>query len=643
MIGRQFLTSYAWIGVLTLAAAYGCVSRFNIRPDIFSLFFFAVFLYILRFRIDKKIIWFLLPIQTLWVNLHGYFFLGPLLVFLFILAEFLRRKIPILPWHWKNEFVITDFYYKRLKYIFLLIILACLLNPNWLEGALYPFYIFKRVLSGQDKIFFKYITELQPAFKINKFSINYYMVILPFSFMAVNFKRLKIIEIILFAFFFPFAFTLRNVPFFCFITYLIVITYVNPTLGNILRYIKIDERLRKGANVFFKYAIIVVLMPWMVTAINKELNKIYYDFDAKQMKSQLLGIDYSRFPKNAVDFILENNIPLRMLNDFNSGSYLIGRAYPKRQVFIDGRTELYGQEFFKQNQDLMDGDISVFGNIINKYNITAILLEISYDFTPNIISYIYKNPQWKLVFLDENALVFLKDIPDNQGLIKKYKIDLSKYVVPSTNLKDLKFKFVYPTPYIKRASLFYILNEDALVVAECKEALRIMSYCAEAYHFLGKVYLRKGSYQEAFENLRSADLLLPRHIETYVDLGVSLEKLKETKLAINALKGAIKLDKRYASAYYHLGCIYLTADNGVEAIKVLNKAVRYAPLNPRYYLKLAEALYKFGKESKNNSQITNAKGQLKIAAELNVRYGQDLFQEIEDLSKEVENYLSSKK
>src|SRR3989338_4089819 len=76
--------------------------RFTIRPDIFSLLFFAVYIYILALHLDKR--W-VLPViflvQVLWANVHGFFFFGPFIVLVGIAAEFLKRSVK-LPWEWNT-------------------------------------------------------------------------------------------------------------------------------------------------------------------------------------------------------------------------------------------------------------------------------------------------------------------------------------------------------------------------------------------------------------------------------------------------------------------------------------------------------------------------------------------------------------
>lgn len=640
LMGQRSIKSYLEVAVFILVAAYASMSRFNIRPDIFSMLFFALCLYLLRFHIDKKGIWLLLPIQVLWVNLHGYFFLGPLLVSLFILAEFLRRKIKFLPWQWKEGLSLNDAVYARLGRVFFFMLLACIFNPRGWAGAVYPFSVFKEVLLGKAQVFFRYIQELQPTLQMDNYSRNFHYLIIIFclSLMVINFKRLKLAEVFLVSFFFLFALTGRNVAFFTFVGYMVIISYLGPTLRRISENFKLETPLRKTLYFLLKYGLAVFFVVWVGLRIDKLLGDGYYDFDNKRFVSLLSGIDQKRYPKGAVDFVLEHNLKANLFNDFNSGAYLIGRAYPKRKVFIDGRTELYGSDFFKQYQTLMQGDRRVFARIMDKYEISAILLSTTSVSLPKIISYLYKSPQWKIVFFDETGLVFLKDTPLNKELIHRYAVDFKRYAVPIADLKLLGLRRVYPAPYIKRASLFALLHEEDLVIQEAKEALRIMPNCAKAYHLLGKVYLRKGLYPEALENLRAALLLTPRDVETWVDLGTCLKELKDDPSARHALKGAIRFNRRYAPAYYQLGCIYLMMDN-TQAIQVLNKAVKYAPDEPVYHFKLAEALFALGRKSKDSIYIIKARQEFKKAEQLNIQADSDLATKVQAKLEEISEHI----
>ena len=62
--------------------------RFDPRPEIFSLVFLACYLAILL-RVDRNpaLAWFLPLIQVLWVNTHGLFVLGPIVLACYLVAR----------------------------------------------------------------------------------------------------------------------------------------------------------------------------------------------------------------------------------------------------------------------------------------------------------------------------------------------------------------------------------------------------------------------------------------------------------------------------------------------------------------------------------------------------------------------------
>ena len=160
---RQFIT------ILSLIFVYFVyISRFTIRPDLFSLTFFTIYIFIMSLHIDKR--WSLpalVIVQILWTNFHGFFFFGPLFIMIGLFSEWLKRRIP-LPWDWNNVGRLTDEEYGRMKIALGLVTVACLANPQFIEGALYPIKVFFS-LSGGDSIFFDYIQELKPPVEWQNF------------------------------------------------------------------------------------------------------------------------------------------------------------------------------------------------------------------------------------------------------------------------------------------------------------------------------------------------------------------------------------------------------------------------------------------------------------------------------------------
>lgn len=127
--------------------------RFTIRPDLYSLLFFSIYIFVLSLHIDKK--WavpVLFIVQVIWSNIHGFFFFGPLFVMIGIVSEFIKRHVS-LPYHWNESGRLTNDEYQRIKKILFFVIVACLFNPMLIKGAWYPISVFFLTVWRKQDIF----------------------------------------------------------------------------------------------------------------------------------------------------------------------------------------------------------------------------------------------------------------------------------------------------------------------------------------------------------------------------------------------------------------------------------------------------------------------------------------------------------
>ena len=114
------------------------ITRYEVRPELFSYLFCGLFLQILWGYKSGKLgfRWlFLLPIlEIFWVNLHIYFFIGVMLI-----AVYLFELLVVFLTHKKQQNIRDQV--KGLAVILLLTVVAACLNPAGISGAIYPFLI----------------------------------------------------------------------------------------------------------------------------------------------------------------------------------------------------------------------------------------------------------------------------------------------------------------------------------------------------------------------------------------------------------------------------------------------------------------------------------------------------------------------
>ncbi len=66
-----------------------------------------------------------------------------------------------------------------------------------------------------------------------------------------------------------------------------------------------------------------------------------------------MGMNSDAYPVAAADLIVEQDLQGPLYNELSFGGYLIHRLYPERKIFIDGRNELYGKEFYTRYIDTL--------------------------------------------------------------------------------------------------------------------------------------------------------------------------------------------------------------------------------------------------------------------------------------------------
>lgn len=569
-------------------------SRLTIRPDIFSLFFLTVYIHTLAVHLNKKeILWILFFVQILWTNIHGFFIVGPLLVFINLIAEGVKRRAA-LPFEWNKVGRLTDTEFRRLKQLLVVVMAACLLNPDTFKGAWYPLGIFSS-LAGENKIFFKYIEELaQPIRWGTLFSTGHYpefklLILVSFLSFVFNYRRLDIGLFFVWLFFLSLSLgAVRNMAFFALMAYLIfLINAQRISISRVLSMTINNERIICFCSIIFK----VLLIVWMANEMERLSLRGYFDFDKFERKSEFGGVSLRNFPHKAVDFLVENNIKGNFFNDFNSGAYLIGRTFPNVKVFIDGRTEVYGGRFFERYRKLWQGDAGLFEESTKRYHLTGAFLNSVYVPAPEkLIKHLYESPGWVLVYFDYDAAIFLRDIPENKKWVDPYRIDLSQYQVPRMDMFKLGLRKATPYRYENRAYALFHMGFSDQAKAEAEEGLRIEPYNSRLYRLFGEVNIEKKEYETAYDNLRKAKLLDADDMWVRYYLAEALYHLGNLQQAKAQCQAVLGRKPETPEALFFLSLIHAKEKNYDASLKVLRQARQVAPEEAQGIVKVADLL-----------------------------------------------------
>lgn len=118
------------------------------------------------------------------------------------------------------------------------------------------------------------------------------------------------------------------------------------------------------------------------------------------------GVDADRFPVGAADFLLRNDLPGPLLNGFDVGGYLLYRVHPARRVFIAGNTSMYPLEFFETYMQQVGGASPSLDAIAARWPFETVVWDLASPSAQSLLPVLAADPRWKLVYLDHGGVAF---------------------------------------------------------------------------------------------------------------------------------------------------------------------------------------------------------------------------------------------
>jgi hypothetical protein len=512
-----------WLCVLLLLPAVLTTEiRFLDRPEIVSWALLILTLLVLDLRWNRqRNLLYLLPLfQLLWVNIEGLFILG---------------------WVVMGAYLFSGWFHERrldrsLLKCGLFSMAAAFVNPYFWKGVLFPFRLFTTITSSN--VFKQYISELQPPWSIVQDPSVPFLPAIPlytyrvFGLLLLGvvwlaFRRRKIHELFLAGVFFGLSVAaIRNIPLFFWVTLPIAAASLFDLSTFQLFAQKRDLFLRHYKTLPLTVAFLIVLTAARV------LTGGYYVSDRRMVHAGL-GMDPQRFPIQAVDFMAQNGLNGRVLNDLSYGGWLDWKG--PGPLFIDGRLEVMGEDLFTEyRKSFYPAQLEP---LLTTRDVQMVLADHMMD--TSWTSQLGTDPQWRLLYFDAaSALYARKDYrPDLastswQALLNQWGLQASP---PDSILTGLAGKPASPL-----ADWF-----SGFVVAQ--------DYPMPLFR-LGAFAYENGQFDAArsffLEMLRRTQ---GRYFEVYFNLGATYERLGRRDLALVCYQKALALNPAYAPARQKLG------------------------------------------------------------------------------------------
>ena len=348
---------------------------FNFRPQMLGFLFIVLTLIALeRFRQGRPAALWFLPLQfVVWVNVHGSWTIGLLVILVYWasgLKEIRIGSVETTPWTTPQR--------ERILLIVLLCLAVLPITPYGTKLAFFPFQFVNSLPVNLTSI-----NEWQPM-PFNLFGAKLFLALIFGWFVAqlVYRSKWRLEELALF--FFGTAMACLHVRFL-----LVFVPFFAPLLATLLaRWIPAYEREKD------QYWINAGLMTATLAAM------IHYFPSTAEIEKNIATM----YPSKAVAFLHAHSVSGPVFNSYGFGGYLEWASGDRNKVFIDGRGELFepGGVFadYMHISLLKPGALAV----LHGYQVRACLL----DRDQPLAVFLASLPEWQTVYADEVSVLLLQ-------------------------------------------------------------------------------------------------------------------------------------------------------------------------------------------------------------------------------------------
>ena len=367
------------------------------RPHIFTLTLTVIWYHILdsyQYQ-NKNYLCLLPPIMLLWVNLHGGFIIGFILLTIYICGN--AAGALFLPGPRTNPC-------KHKFYVLTCAILVCLVvslaNPYGFYVLLFPF---KTV--SQQFLIDTVIEYLSPNFHD---SLPFkYLLLLTIGILAASRAKINFIELSLVLLFTYMAlYSVRHIPLFAIIVAPILVRHTDIMLQKADSWLMNMFKSRSNNLAVLDGQLKGHLWPvfaLLVACVLAGRAVIQFKFDEAIM------------PVAASNFLKRENIKGNMFNMDQLGDYLIYAASPQYKVFIDGRSDMYGSDRMREYVIVMTIQPG-WKEVLAKYDINFVFFNVNSPLS----TLLRETDDWRLVYADKIANVFVRNVAKNREIINRY-------------------------------------------------------------------------------------------------------------------------------------------------------------------------------------------------------------------------------
>lgn len=530
---------------------FACEYRFNGRPEMFSHLFAVVFLFVLlkyRNQNSNKIFW-LVPLQIMWANLHEAFGMGIVLVAIFCAgawAEYLFTQ--------KGKLNIRKEKPLKISLLLIALVASVIINPNGIELLTRPLNILGQVYEN------KFTTELAGISSTNFWQWNTYLAIaillVGVSGTALYFRQQKTknSKWNLFVAHFGIGYLL-TIPAYI---YLAVTAYRNiifllliffPVFAFALSYLFSKVKaLQKNLQ-----AVLITISATILIAYGLVVSNKYYTL-TQSHDSFGLQVIATYNPVGAADYAISHKLRGPCFSDYLTSSYLLYKVNGFK-TFIDLRDlDVFPSAFFNTFAEAVTFP-EEFQKLDSSYHFNYIVLYRP-QFT-RLHSYLYNESRFHLAYADPVACVF----------------------IPKSGQADSALPPFTPNAHLTRSVIANVVNHVLNPFFKSDDNIDEADYLAATY-FTGLGDFNAAEiYAVKAANLKSTAYKGNEalgEIAYNVALAQNQKPVRDSllQLSYSYYTQSIAQQNDFSPAYLGLGAVYFQSQDMQQALQSFNKAIQ---------------------------------------------------------------------
>lgn len=359
--------------------------RHEIRPEFIAYFLLGLMMWISMQKGSTRLLYLLPALQLAWVNIHASFPIGIALIGLRTIDSLIKKSDQ-----------------KKWMTVLAASVVATLLNPSLLSGALYPLSILQdpgyAVLENQSITFLGSIGVTNTAFTMLKLCAVALLLCIGLLWYQ---KRLSTLWL--------------HCALAALVTLMAFLAVRHITLAAFLL-IPVFASVARGLHPKALASLMVVAALWNGYLLHG--------------RWIVLGVEPSA--NAAAKFMQDQNISGPIFNNFDIGGYLIYHFYPDMKPYVYNRPESHPSEFWTDTFVPAMQENARWYQLLDQEKFNAIVL-FHGDRTTWAQKFLLsriKDPIWEAVFVDRSIIIFVKKNEENASVIQRFGI------APSALLKQ---------------------------------------------------------------------------------------------------------------------------------------------------------------------------------------------------------------